>query len=246
MLNRSHLIQAKDISLHNLSDNMLVKHYAEGDIAAFEQLYLRHKGGVYRYLLRQLHTQALAEDVSQEVWGKVISNAQTYSDNIVDEATKNQTANNSRGSAATQGETSQASLPSFKAWLYTIARNKVIDHARHVKVVQQVIVPAVNSNLSNIDDDLPSEQNQSQGSPEAADEQQSQATAITHCLKQLPRHQLDCFLLKEEAGFTVKMIAEITQANLEASKSRLKAAYKNLRSCLSLKLNLFTQEPKSE
>lgn len=232
--------------MHNLSDNMLVKHYAEGDIAAFEQLYLRHKGGVYRYLLRQLHTQALAEDICQEVWGKVISNAQTYSDNITNETVAEQTVKESKGSPATLTETSQASLPSFKAWLYTIARNKVIDHVRHIKIVQQVVVPAENSDLSNIDDGLSSEQSQSQDSPETVGEQQSQATAITHCLKQLPRHQLDCFLLKEEAGFTVKMIAEITQANLEASKSRLKAAYKNLRSCLSLKLNLFTQEPKSE
>jgi len=37
------------------SDEDLMLAYAAGDAAAFDTLYARHKGGVYRYLLRQCH-----------------------------------------------------------------------------------------------------------------------------------------------------------------------------------------------
>ena len=44
--------------------------YAAGDAAAFDALYLRHKGGVYRYLLRQCGNAATADELFQDVWMK--------------------------------------------------------------------------------------------------------------------------------------------------------------------------------
>jgi RNA polymerase sigma-70 factor (ECF subfamily) len=195
--------------LNQLTDETLLGHYANGDFSAFETLYLRNKGGVYRYLSRQVHNKSQVEDLFQEVWAKVISHGQHYQ----------QTA-------------------SFKTWLYTIARNKVIDHVRHMQVVDHVIDSSIE------EDEQQPQHTQSKHAlgqalgPANLHQRLLQAQAIDYCLHKLPIHQLDCFLLREEAGFTAAAIAEIVNINLEAAKSRLKAGYKNLRSCLSLKLEL--------
>ncbi|UJF21390.1 sigma-70 family RNA polymerase sigma factor [Shewanella sp. OMA3-2] len=94
-----------DVSLVNAqSDEHLMLAYQAGDIKAFEVLYTKHKGPLYRYFVRQLHDNALAEDLYQEVWGKVIKAAVNY----------------------------QVSAK-FTTWLYKIAHNLIIDHVRAVK-----------------------------------------------------------------------------------------------------------------
>jgi hypothetical protein len=50
------------------SDESLMAAYRDSNNAsAFECLYRRHRGGLYRYLLRQCGTAALAEELFQDV-----------------------------------------------------------------------------------------------------------------------------------------------------------------------------------
>lgn len=88
------------------ADQRLMLQYAAGDSLAFESLYQKHKGGLYRYFVRQTGDQQLAEDLYQETWGRVIKAAASY-------------------------ETSAK----FTTWLYRIAHNLLIDHVRAVKPV---------------------------------------------------------------------------------------------------------------
>ena len=74
--------------------------YAGGDPDAFQQLYERHRGGLYRYFLRQCN-RSVAEELFQDVWARVIQSRKRY-----------------RPKAA------------FKTWLYTLAHNRLIDHWR--------------------------------------------------------------------------------------------------------------------
>lgn len=53
-------------------DFELMARYRAGDLAAFEELYRRHKDALYRYLLRLGYHRDTADDVFQEVWGKVV------------------------------------------------------------------------------------------------------------------------------------------------------------------------------
>ena len=53
-------------------DEDLMLAYAAGDAAAFDTLYARHKGGVYRYLLRQCGNAGIADELFQDVWMNVI------------------------------------------------------------------------------------------------------------------------------------------------------------------------------
>ena len=52
--------------------------YADGDAAAFETLYLRHKDSLFRYLLRLSGNRAMAEDVYQEAWTRIIRARERY------------------------------------------------------------------------------------------------------------------------------------------------------------------------
>jgi RNA polymerase sigma-70 factor (ECF subfamily) len=91
------------------SDEQLMLDYQAGSSKAFEVLYRKHKGPLYRYFVRQLHDQQLAEDLYQETWGKVIKAASQY----------------------------QVSAK-FTTWLYKIAHNLLIDHVRVVKPLDSV------------------------------------------------------------------------------------------------------------
>ena len=86
----------------DVSDESLMLAYAAGDVAAFERLYQRHRGKLYRFLARQLHGNgALADEFFQDVWQRVI--------------------------AARAQWTPDAA---FSTWLYRIAHNRLADHWR--------------------------------------------------------------------------------------------------------------------
>jgi len=59
-------------------DSALMLRYRDGDVSAFELLYRRHNDALYRYLLRLCRNPAAAEDVFQEVWGKIIKTRDNY------------------------------------------------------------------------------------------------------------------------------------------------------------------------
>jgi RNA polymerase sigma-70 factor (ECF subfamily) len=63
---------------HIPEDSALMLRYQDGDTAAFETLYRRHNDALYRYLLRHCRNRAAAEDVFQEVWGKIIKARASY------------------------------------------------------------------------------------------------------------------------------------------------------------------------
>lgn len=59
-------------------DSALMLRYADGDVAAFETLYRRHNDALFRYLFRLCRNRDSAEDVFQEVWGKIIKSRDRY------------------------------------------------------------------------------------------------------------------------------------------------------------------------
>jgi len=75
--------------------------YRDGNAGAFETLYTRHRGRLYRFVLRSVKTRGTAEELFQEVWIRVIE---------------------ARGRYTPQAR--------FTTWLYTIAHNLLTDHWR--------------------------------------------------------------------------------------------------------------------
>jgi RNA polymerase sigma-70 factor (ECF subfamily) len=83
------------------SDEQLMLRYRDGDAGAFEALYARHRGGVFRFVLRQVGFRAAAEEVFQEIWMRIIAARARY-----------------RVEAR------------FATFLYRVAHNCVMDHFR--------------------------------------------------------------------------------------------------------------------
>ncbi|MBK5518148.1 RNA polymerase sigma factor [Pseudomonas sp. TH10] len=83
------------------SDESLLSRYREGDGAAFEILYARHRQGLYRFLLGLSGKPELADEIFQETWLSLI-----------------------RSASQPQGRAT------FRTWLFQIARNRLIDHWR--------------------------------------------------------------------------------------------------------------------
>lgn len=81
---------------------LMLRFQRERDYAAFEQLFLRHKDPLLRFLVGLASNHAIAEDVSQRTWLKVIDAAR---------------------------RTAYAERPGvvFRTWLFAIARNEFID-----------------------------------------------------------------------------------------------------------------------
>ena len=61
-----------------IDDSSLMLRYRDGDLRAFETLYSRHKGALYRYLQRLCRDSEAANDLFQEVWSKVIASRERY------------------------------------------------------------------------------------------------------------------------------------------------------------------------
>jgi RNA polymerase sigma-70 factor (ECF subfamily) len=59
-------------------DAGLMIRYRDGDPDAFVALYERHKGPLYRYLLRQVRNAGAAADLFQEVWSRLVATRSRY------------------------------------------------------------------------------------------------------------------------------------------------------------------------
>jgi RNA polymerase sigma-70 factor (ECF subfamily) len=83
------------------SDEALMLRYRDGDAQAFDELYSRHRGGLFRFILRQCSLRSQAEEIFQDVWMKLVQSRKRY-----EVAAK------------------------FRTYLYTIAHRRLIDFYR--------------------------------------------------------------------------------------------------------------------
>ena len=58
--------------LHTFSDQQLVSTYLEGNVSALETLVKRHKDRIYSFIISKVRNQALADDIFQDAFFKVI------------------------------------------------------------------------------------------------------------------------------------------------------------------------------
>ena len=96
------------------SDEMLMVRYQRGEREAFAELVRRYHGPIYNFTIRQLRQPAVAEELTQEVFLRLVQKAAEFKHEA-----------------------------RFSTWLYTIARNLCIDqlrkarHRRHASLDQK-------------------------------------------------------------------------------------------------------------
>ncbi len=173
-------------------DEALMEEVRAGNLADFQALYDRHHRGVFSFLLRSLGDRRAAEDLLQETFLRVFAHRQAY-----------------RPTAA------------FKAWLFTIARNLLIDHLRQrfgSRNFESI------ENLEAVTD------------PGVTPLQQAEARELGERLQEavlsLPLSQREVLLLSRFAGLSHAEIADVTGSSPRAVRVTLHRALRRIRALL--------------
>ncbi len=171
--------------MQHRSDEQLMLEYTAGNVAAFESLYARYREPLYRFILGRVRNPAAANDLYQGSWEKIIKARRSYREEVP-----------------------------FKAWMYRIARNHMVDHFRRAP-------PPADGTTEELAD--------AAARPDELLEHAQAAVVLKRAIAQLPDEQQEAILLKLEGGLGLHEIASITGVSSETAKSRLRYALAKLR-----------------
>jgi len=180
------------------SDAAVMLRVAAGDEAGYNHLVGKYHRAMISFLFRMVHNQAVAEELAQEVFLRVYRSRESY-----------------RAEAK------------FTTWLYRIATNLAVNHARdtkHERSAQTVYL------------DAPDEE--SGTTPDVADAtptveqtmlRDERMAAIRAHVMELPERQRMAVLMHKYQGMDYKQIGEVLKLSESATKSLLFRAYQTLR-----------------
>lgn len=180
------------------SDAAIMLRVAEGDEAGFNYLATKYHRPMIHFLYRMVGNQAVAEELAQEVFLRVYRARSSY-----------------RAEAR------------FTTWLYRIATNLAVNHARdtrHERSAQTVYL------------DQPDEETGT--SPDVADDEPTaeqqmlrdeRMAAIRRHVMALPERQRMAVLMHKYQGMDYKQIGDVLKLSESATKSLLFRAYQTLR-----------------
>lgn len=188
--------------MHDSDDELMVR-LQEGDQSAFEQLVFKYQSPLIGFFNRQLRDWQLSEDLSQETLLRIHGTAWDY-------------------------------LPrgTFKAWMYRIARNLLIDTTRRRS--HDCLVHAARGRhrdddreevIARLASELPL--------PDEALDHREFARVVDELLRLIPEDQRLTFILHIYAGLSLPEVAEAMESNLPTTKSRLRLAREKLREKLA-------------
>lgn len=193
-----------------MPDEDLMQAYAAGDVAAFDALYARHEGALYRFVRRILGSAAAAQadEVFQETWVRIVT---------------------ARASFSPQGA-------AWRTWAFTIAHNLAVDRLR---VGGREVGLEPGDDGSDPLDWLAASLDMSHPSSEDEAFWRAAGQQLLQCLEQLPHAQRAAFLLHHEDGASVEEMARQLGLPFETAKSRLRYALQKLRGCMQPYLAVF-------
>lgn len=196
--------------LSDMPDDQLMLAYARGDAAAFEVLYGRHEGALYRFVKRLLGTALAAhvDEVFQDTWMRIVV---------------------SRESFAPQGA-------AWRTWAFTIAHNLAMDRLRLSG--REVAIEARDDEGDPMDW-IQGALDAAHPSSEDLAHWRAAGRQLLHCLDELPAAQRAAFLLHHEEGASVEDLARSLSLPFETAKSRLRYALQKLRGCMAAYLEVW-------
>ena len=180
------------------SDAAVMLRVAAGDEAGYNYLVGKHYRAMIHFLYRMVHNQAVAEELAQEVFLRVYRSRESY-----------------RAEAK------------FTTWLYRIATNLAVNHARdtrHERSAQTIYLDAPDEETGttpDVADDDPSAEQQL-----LRDERMA---AIRKHVMALPERQRMAVLMHKYQGMDYKQIGDVLKLSESATKSLLFRAYQTLR-----------------
>ena len=156
----------------------------------FAELYEEFLPRVFRYIRYRVNSLEVTEDLTSGVFEKALTNFSKYS----------------------------SDKSSFSTWIFTIARNTVIDYYR-VRGKRQTI----SLEKSEIEISSP------ESTPDEMVEKQEERKQLKECLSQLPMEEQELISLKFGSGLNNRQIADVTGLSESNVGTRLYRAIRKLR-----------------
>ena len=181
-----------------MTDAEIMLRVREGDDVGFNFLIEKYRKPIMNFMYRMVHNQAVAEELAQEVFLRVYRSRQTY-----------------RAEAK------------FTTWLYRIATNLGVNHARdtkHARAAQTIY-------LDQPDPETGTTPDVADMHPGAEEEmvKDERMKAIRKHVMALPERQRTAVLMHKYQGLDYKEIGAVLRLSESATKSLLFRAYQTLR-----------------
>jgi RNA polymerase sigma-70 factor (ECF subfamily) len=190
-----------------VTDEALMLRYQGGDRSAFATLVRRHKTPVYNFILRQIRSNPVAEDLTQDVFVRVVQSAADF-----------------RHSAR------------FSTWVYTIARNLCIDQLRKASLRRHPSLDQPSGQTGSEDGPTLGEKMADAHPDRMVDRAaigRQMSAHIQSAVEELPEDQREVFLLREVGNIPFREIATMIGVPENTVKSRMRYALERLQKALS-------------
>jgi len=181
-----------------INDAEIMLQVRAGDMSGFDYLIQKYRRPIVHFMFRMVHNQAIAEELAQEVFLRVYRSRETY-----------------RAEAR------------FSTWLYRIATNLGVNHARdtkHERAAGAVYLDQADPETGttpDVADDVPT--------MEQTMLRQERMNAIRQHVMALPERQRMAVLMHKYEEMDYKQIGEVLKLSESATKSLLFRAYQTLR-----------------
>jgi RNA polymerase sigma-70 factor (ECF subfamily) len=188
-------------TLAALDDAQVMLRVREGDDAAFNYLVQRYRRAMIGFMYRMTHNAAIAEELAQEVFLRVYRSRESYSADA-----------------------------KFSTWLYRIATNLAVNHARDNKNER----PEFKSSLDESDEETGLSMDVADERPGVEQQllRRERLQAIRRVVESLPERQRMAVLMHKYQELDYRQIAEVMHLSESATKSLLFRAYESLRESL--------------
>ena len=189
------------LTLEMLNDAEVMLRVAAGDDAAFDYLVEKYRRPMVSFMYRMTHNQAVAEELAQEVFLRVYRSRQSYT-----------------------------ASAKFTTWLYRIATNLAVNHARdtkHERPENTVSIDEPDTETGMTVDVADTNLN-----AEQTILRRERLAAIRHQIDVLPERQRTAVIMHKYQNMDYKQIAAVLKLSESATKSLLFRAYETLRETL--------------
>jgi RNA polymerase sigma-70 factor (ECF subfamily) len=187
--------------LEMLSDAEVMLRVAAGDTSAFDYLVDKYRRPMISFMYRMTHNQAVAEEMAQEVFLRVYRSRHSY-----------------------------AASAKFTTWLYRIATNLAVNHARDTK--HERPEKTVNLDEPDVETGMTMDVADSGLNAEQNILRRERLAAIRRQVEALPERQRMAVLMHKYQNMDYKQIAAVLKLSESATKSLLFRAYETLRETL--------------
>lgn len=177
-------------------DDQLMICIQSGDSRAFEELVDRYQAALIGFFYRNTHDRQASEDLTQETLLRVFNQSWDY-----------------------------IPLGRFRAWMYRIGRNLMIDSIR--KQSHDALVKAVLGKREDEDDALARLAGEVLP-PDKKAHQRELFQLVDQLLDEVPEEQRLTFTLHHYSGLTLSEVAEVMETSLPTTKSRLRLTREKL------------------